>query len=139
MRYAIMIQKDENSDFGVIVLDLPGCFSAGNTIEEAVENSKEAILCHLEGMLDDNEDIPTPMAVEQHYLQAQHQGILAFVDIDLSEIAGKTKRIDITLPQKLIKKIDKSANELGLSRSAYIAEMAAMNVLKKDHIHQDRI
>lgn len=139
MRYAIMIQKDENSDFGVIVLDLPGCFSAGSTIEEAVENSKEAILCHLEGMLDDNEDIPTPIAVEQHYLHAQHEGILAFVDIDLSEIAGKTKRIDITLPQKLIKKIDKSANELGLSRSAYIAEMAAMNVLKREHTHQDRV
>ena len=36
MRYPIVIHKDETSDYGVVFPDLPGCFSAGDTIEEAI-------------------------------------------------------------------------------------------------------
>ncbi len=51
MKYPIFIHKDESSAYGVIVPDLPGCFSAGDTVEEAVHNAHEAIECHLEGLL----------------------------------------------------------------------------------------
>ncbi len=43
MKYSVVIHKDSKSDYGVIVPDLPGCFSAGSTIDEALENAKEAI------------------------------------------------------------------------------------------------
>ena len=43
--------KDKDSDYGVIVPDLPGCFPAGESIEDALENAKEAILWHIEGLL----------------------------------------------------------------------------------------
>ena len=58
MQYPIFIHKDENSDYGVIVLDLPGCFSAGDTIEEAIKNAHEAIECHIESLLLDKDPIP---------------------------------------------------------------------------------
>lgn len=38
MRYPIIIHKDPESDFGITVPDLPGCFSAGSTMEEALQN-----------------------------------------------------------------------------------------------------
>ena len=34
MRYPVVIHKDENSDFGVMVPDIPGCYSAGDTYDE---------------------------------------------------------------------------------------------------------
>ena len=44
MRYPIAVEKgDETHAYGVIVPDLPGCFSAGNTLDEAIVNAKEAI------------------------------------------------------------------------------------------------
>lgn len=43
MRYPIAIEPgDETHAFGVIVPDLPGCYSAGDTLEEAHANAKES-------------------------------------------------------------------------------------------------
>jgi len=47
MQYPVVIHKDVESICGVTVPDLPGCFSAGETLEEAVESAQEAIACHL--------------------------------------------------------------------------------------------
>jgi len=44
MRFPIVIEPgDEQHAFGVVVPDLPGCFSAGDTLDEAIDNAKEAI------------------------------------------------------------------------------------------------
>ncbi len=37
MRYPVLVHKDPESDYGVTVPDLPGCFSAGETLNEARE------------------------------------------------------------------------------------------------------
>lgn len=66
MRYLIIIHKDSESDYGVTVPDLPGCFSAGSSFDEALINAKEAIECHIEGLLLDNEEVPSPLPVEFH-------------------------------------------------------------------------
>jgi predicted RNase H-like HicB family nuclease len=42
MKFSVAIHKDKDSDYGVIFPDLPGCFSAGDTIEEALANAQEA-------------------------------------------------------------------------------------------------
>jgi predicted RNase H-like HicB family nuclease len=39
MRYPVVIHKDLDSDYGVTVPDLPGCFSAGTTLDEALEET----------------------------------------------------------------------------------------------------
>jgi len=45
MRYPVVIEPgDEGHAFGVVVPDLPGCFSAGDTLDEALANVEEAIL-----------------------------------------------------------------------------------------------
>ena len=66
MRYPVVIHKDPESDYGVTVPDLPGCFSAGETLDEALQEVVEAIECHLEGLLLDGESVPTPQSVEHH-------------------------------------------------------------------------
>ncbi len=55
MTYLIAIHKDNDSDYGVSVPDLPGCISAGSTFEGALRMAKEAITLHLECMLEDGE------------------------------------------------------------------------------------
>ena len=74
MIYPIVIRKDLESDYGVTVPDLPGCFSAGSTIEEAIENAREAIECHIEGLRLDNEPIPAPLPVKIHQLNPDYSG-----------------------------------------------------------------
>jgi antitoxin HicB len=56
-RFSIVLTPDEGS-YAVSVPSLPGCFSQGQTIGEAIENAKEAIALHIECMLEDGEAIP---------------------------------------------------------------------------------
>ena len=58
--YPVVIHKNNASDFGVTIPDLPGCFSAGSSMVEALQQAKEAIECHLEGLLLDDEALPMP-------------------------------------------------------------------------------
>lgn len=129
MQYPIIIHKDEDSDFGVIVPDLPGCFSAGTTIEDAIHNAHEAIECHLEGLLLDNESIPFKKPIELHLDNPDlKDGVLAIVDIDISKISGKTTRINISLPERFLRQIDEYTEQHGGNRSGFLVD-AAMNFM----------
>lgn len=58
MTFLVAIHKDPDSSYGVSVPDLPGCITAGDTIEEALTLVVEAIKLHLEGMLEDGLELP---------------------------------------------------------------------------------
>jgi predicted RNase H-like HicB family nuclease len=129
MQYPIFIHKDENSDYGVIVPDLPGCFSVGDSIEDAIQNAHEAIECHLEGLLLDNESIPLKKPIEQHLDDPDFKdGVLAVVEIDISKISGKTTRINVSLPERFLKQIDDYTQKHGGNRSGFLVD-AAMNYM----------
>ena len=56
MRYPIVIESgNDTRAYGVIVPDLPGCFSAGDTLDEAIANSSEAILTHIAHLIESGE------------------------------------------------------------------------------------
>ncbi len=126
MQYPIFLHKDSNeTQYGIIVPDLPGCFSTGSTIEDAIENAHEAISCHLEGLLLDNDPIPSKYPIEYHLQDAEFKDcVLALVDIDMSKISGKAKRINITLPERFLNQIDEYAKQHGGNRSAFLADAA---------------
>ena len=60
-QYAIVIEKVPGSNYGAYVLDLPGCVSTDDTLEEVKRNIKEAIEFHLAGMRQDGLPIPEPL------------------------------------------------------------------------------
>src|SRR6188768_1808714 len=61
MEYPIAIEPVSNNyAFGVVVPDLPGCFSAGDTLIEAINNAKEAIELWMQTVIDDGGDVPDP-------------------------------------------------------------------------------
>jgi len=122
MRYPIVIHKDVASDFGVTIPDLPGCFSAGATMEEAINMALEAAECHIEGLLTDSELIPTPSAIEIHRNNpAYEDGVWDLIEIDISKLSLKSKRINITMPERLIRTVDQYAKRHGTSRSGLLA------------------
>lgn len=125
MRYAIFIEKDSSSDYGVTVPDLPGCFSAGSTIDEAIANAQEAILTHIEGMFMDNETIPTTSLIETLKQKHKNRGyIWALCDIDTSKLSENIKRVNITIPERLLTKIDTYAKDEGETRSGFLTHAA---------------
>jgi predicted RNase H-like HicB family nuclease len=94
MKYPVYIEKDKDSDFGVLVSDLPGCYSAGSTMEEALTNAEEAILTHLEGLMMDNDPIPLPSKVDEFQSkQKDRNGVWALVEVDLKNHRNSTESI----------------------------------------------
>jgi predicted RNase H-like HicB family nuclease len=125
MRYPVVVHKDPHSDYGVTVPDLPGCFSAGETMDEVLTQVVEAIECHLEGLLLDEEPIPPPKSIEFHRPNPDFaDGIWALVTVDLAKLSGKTRRVNITLPERLLSLMDNYAARHGETRSGLITQAA---------------
>jgi predicted RNase H-like HicB family nuclease len=125
MRYPVVIHKDPNSDYGVTVPDLPGCFSAGATMDEALGSAIEAIESHVEGLMLDAEPIPTPKTVESHKDNTDFTGgIWALVDVDLTQLSGKARRVNVTIPERVLSLIDDYASRHGETRSGLITQAA---------------
>ena len=126
MRYPIAIETgDAKHAFGAVVPDLPGCFSAGDTLDDALTNAREAILLHLEGLLDDGKAFPAPTPIQQLQKKRSYHGwTWAVVDVDVSELGDKAARINITLPRRILRAIDAYARKQGETRSGFIARAA---------------
>ena len=84
MRYPIAIEPGDNQHaFGVVVPDLPGCFSAGDSLDEAMAQARVAILRYLESLLDECKAPPQPSPVDMHAGNPDFKGwIWAIVEID---------------------------------------------------------
>jgi predicted RNase H-like HicB family nuclease len=126
MKYPIAIEPgDAGHAFGVTVPDLPGCFSAGDTLDEAIDNAKEAIELWLETVIDDGGAVPEPRSIAEHQANPEFADwIWAVVAIDLAQLSDKAERINITLPARVLRRIDTAAKSAGESRSGFIAHLA---------------
>ena len=123
MKFPIVIHKDPESDYSVTVPDLPGCYSAGSSIEEAIHMAKEAVECHLEGMLLDGEVVSKILSIERHKENPEYNdGIWGIIDIDVSKLSVKSKRVNITIPEKLLHTVDRYAKNHGETRSGLLAQ-----------------
>lgn len=126
MRYPIAIEPgDAKHAYGVIIPDLPGCFSAGDTLDEAIDNAREAIELWLETVIDDGGAVPAPGLIDQHQANPEFKGhIWAVVAVDLASLSDKAERVNITLPARVLRRIDAAAKTAGETRSGYIARRA---------------
>ena len=100
MIFPITIHKDAVSDYGVTVPDLPGCFSAGETLDETQAMAKEAIELHLEGLIAEGLPVPSPTSIENHKSNRDLAGgTWALISIDDSKLRTNAKRLSITVPE----------------------------------------
>jgi predicted RNase H-like HicB family nuclease len=59
LNYRILLRKEPDGGYTVMVPTLSGCVTFGSTIEEAIKMAKEAIELYLESLRAHGEDIPT--------------------------------------------------------------------------------
>lgn len=125
MKIAVVLHSDDGQRYGVTVPDLAGCFSAGDSIDDALESVKEAIELHLEGLLEEGKEIPSFALISQYQANPDYAGgVWAVVDVDTSAFEGEAEQIDVTLPKLLIKRIDDYARGKHLTRSVFFADAA---------------
>jgi len=126
MRYPIAIEPgDDTHAYGVVVPDLPGCFSAGDTLDEAIAQAQEAMELWIETMIDDAAPVPMPSTIGAHQANPAFAGwIWAVVEIDPSVLSDKAERVNITLPARVLRRIDAAAKARHETRSGFLAQAA---------------
>jgi predicted RNase H-like HicB family nuclease len=134
MLYPIAIEAgDEQHAYGVTVPDLPGCFSAGDTMEEAIANAKEAITGHIELLVEIGGDIPAVSSVGALAKDQEFAGYTwAVVDIDVTRLLGGSEKINVTLPKSLIDRIDRcvATHPEFKTRSGFLAQVALERIAR---------
>ncbi|WP_165214820.1 type II toxin-antitoxin system HicB family antitoxin [Affinirhizobium pseudoryzae] len=118
-----LIHKDPDSDYGVSFPDFPGVITAGTDLDDARRMAEEALAFHVEGMIEDGEAIPEPSSLEE-VMSVQDNRDAVAVLVPLKNQAKKAVRLNITLPEDVLEKIDAYAQAHGLTRSGFLAQAA---------------
>lgn len=121
--YIGLIRKDADSDYGVSFPDFPGVVTAGTDLDDARAMAEEALALHVEGLVEDGEAIPEPSTLEAVMADPENRDGVAIL-VALKTETRKAVRVNITLPEDLLKEIDGYAEAQGLTRSGFLARAA---------------
>jgi predicted RNase H-like HicB family nuclease len=130
--YIAVVHKEPTSDYGVSFPDFPGCITAGKSIDEAKDLAYEALLLHLEGLREDGEQLPAPTNLEDIVADPENADAVAFLVVSVPDAQGKAKRINITIPEETLRRVDVAAKRRGLSRSSFLTRAAQAAMEQKN-------
>ena len=117
--YPALVEYDGDAkSYGIIFPDLPGCVSVGDDMDELFNNAVEAITLYL----DDCESLPKPTRLEDIVVPEDFEEIAR--TLIQAQIPGPAVRINVTIEERLLTRIDRTAKERGMTRSSFLA-MAA--------------
>ncbi len=125
MRDPIAIEiGTETAAYGVVVPDLPGCFSAEDTLEEAVTGTEEAATAWIDATLNAGGAVPAPSSIEAVRARPDYAGwAFGVIAVDPAALDSTVERVNITLPRRVLLRLDAQARAAGESRSGYIAQL----------------
>lgn len=133
MAHVVGIIHEENGVFGISFPDFPGAVSTGDNIEEAIAKGTQLLAFHVSGMIEDKQAIPalrtlsTITAEEAEWLEG---GVAVLIPV---ELPSKTVRINISLDENALERIDRAASLAGQSRSTFLVKAA----LERARTHLD--
>jgi predicted RNase H-like HicB family nuclease len=124
MANALAFIHEENGVFGVSFPDFPGCTTTADTLDNALERGAQVLAFHIEGMA--AEGLPLPVLRGSSALRGDPDlaewmkgAILAAIPV---ELPAKAVRVNISMDETLLQRLDRAAESAGQSRSAFLAE-----------------
>lgn len=104
--------------------DLPGCFSAGDTLEEAFLNAEQAASAWIDATLDSGANIPPPSSLIALRDNPEYNGwIFGVITVDPASLDDTLERVNISLPRRVLHRLDALTKSAGETRSSFIAQM----------------
>lgn len=123
--YPAIIER-AGKGFSVFFPDLPGCTSAGTTVQEAAENAEEALAGHLIVTAEHGEALPPPSELDAIAHDPEVDEVARI--LVRGERPGRALRINISLDEGLVAAIDRVAK----NRSGFLAEAARAALAARD-------
>lgn len=133
MRFIAFVHKEPDSCYGVSFPDVPGCTSAGDTLDEALANAIDALSGHIRMMQADGDTLPSPRTLEEisaDPVAAEDMKGAIISAVPLVRDRGSTTRINVSLDLGLLEAIDGLAKQRSQTRSAFLASAARRELLE---------
>lgn len=121
----------EICDNGIAILfpDLPGCLPCAENIETAIKNAKEALLLHLYGMEEDEEEIPEPTAF--HKIKLRENQTIMLIEVYMPPFREKQHKKFVKKTLSIPSWINAQAEYAGINFSQTLQEA----LLEKLHLN----
>jgi len=123
--YALIHAPEGDTAWGVTFPDLPGCTSAGDSFEDAVEQAEEALSGHVAAMVADGDIVPPPRSYADLAADAEVQADIAegsiLQRVPFRQVGART-RVNIMIDAGLLADTDSAAEAVGKTRSGYIED-----------------
>ncbi len=129
--YIALIHKDRNSDFGASFPDFPGAITAASNLEELRRLAEELLVFHVEGMIADGDVIPEPTSLDDITQHPDYRDAVAVLAVRAPPAIATSVRINITMPESELKRIDRYAAKHGLTRSGFLLRAAQHDMTAK--------
>ena len=135
--YPIAIFKDEdNPTYGVVVPDVPGCYPCGDSIQEAIEDSRKAIMTHIGFLLDTGRpfDFGKIRSIEELRQLPDYADAVcwAVVVIDETVLSEQPVRFNVSWPEYLLRRVNDYVAANHDSRSGFLAKAAIEKMERVD-------
>jgi len=117
--YVALLRKQVESDFGVEFPDFPGCITAGTTLEDARRMAAEALLLHVEGLIEDGSLIPEPSGLDEILTDPRYKDTAAVL-VDVPTRWPRSVRVNVSVPEDVLQAIDRVTD----NRSRFLADAA---------------
>lgn len=127
--YIALIHKDAGSDFGASFPDFPGVVTAAPTLEDLRKEAEEALALHIAGLVEDGEIVPDPSPLDVIAQVDDYRDAVAVLVVGAPVLGGASVRVNITLPESMLKRIDQYAEEHGMTRSGFLVQAAKKELL----------
>jgi predicted RNase H-like HicB family nuclease len=124
--FPAIIEGGKKVGYSVYFPDLPGLASAGDTVQDTALKAEEALQFHLDGMLEDGEELPKPSNLDRLPRDPSIKE-MARILVRAELPSAKALRLNVTLPEDLVHRIDAFAD----NRSRFLAEAAARALPEK--------
>lgn len=131
VRYYPAVIAAAGNGFGVVFPDFPGCVTLGATVAQAAREATEALALHVEGMAEDKEPLPSPTSIDAPLPDWASESVGGTRVLVPVEVSARAARVNITLDEALLGRIDAAASEGGFTRSGFLAQAAREKLARR--------
>ncbi len=126
--YGLIHEAEGN--YGISFPDFAGCIASGATLDDALRRGTETLRFHVGSMIEDGEALPPVRSLEElrrdkTFRSDAKDGAVVVVNV---ELPTRAVRVNISIDEALLEMIDRAADEIGQSRSAFLAEAAEKRI-----------
>ncbi|WP_417483754.1 type II toxin-antitoxin system HicB family antitoxin [Maricaulis salignorans] len=127
-QFVAFVHEGDAGNYGVSFADAPGVVAVGDSVEGALEASRKALRSNFNAMVDEGFDVPVARPIEvvindPAYAEDRADALLVTV-VSPAPKVGKSIRINISVDEFMLERIDLAAERSGLTRSKFLVEGA---------------